>query len=104
MTNNINNIYTGNLIGNTNEFMEINNDKKFLNRKRNSNNYLENNLNNNNPNEIQNNSYLNISQNQTQNQNIISQFPYIQNIPPVSPINNPNVSNIQNLQNITNFN
>ena len=99
MTNNINNIYTGNLIGNTNEFMEINNDKKFLNRKRNSNNYLENNLNNNNnPNEIQNNSYLNISQNQTQNQNIISQFPYIQNIQ--SQINTPNVSNIQNLQNI----
>ena len=55
------------------------------------------------------NNYLNISQNQpqTQNQNIISQFPYlqIQNIPPISPINNlnsnvPNVSNIQNLQNI----
>ena len=106
MTNNINNIYTGNLIGNTNEFMEINNDKKFLNRKRNSNNYLENNLNNNmnnnnnNPNEIQNNTYLNISQNQTQNQNIISQFPYIQNIQPVTQINTPNVSNIQNLQNI----
>ena len=99
MTNNINNIYTGNLIGNTNEFMEINNDKKFLNRKRNSNNYLENNLNNNNnPNEIQNNTYLNISQNQTQNQNLISQFPYIQNIQ--SQINTPNVSNIQNLQNI----
>ena len=51
----------------------------------------------------QNNNYLNISTNQTQNQNLISQFPYIQNIPSVSPINNsnvPNVSNIQNLQNI----
>ena len=105
MANNINNMYTGNM-GNTNEFMEINNEKKFLNRKRNNNNnYLENNLNNNNMNnnnEIQNNTYLNISQNQTQtqNQNIISQFPYIQNIPQVSQINNPNVSNIQNLQNI----
>ena len=103
MTNNINSMYNSN-IGTSNEFMEINNEKKFLNRKRNTNNnYLENNLNNNNmnnTNEIQNNTYLNISQNQTQNQNIISQFPCIQNIPPVSPINNPNVSNIQNLQNI----
>ena len=101
------NMYNSN-IGTNNEFVEINNEKKFLNRKRNSNNnYLENNLNNNNMNnnnEIQNNNYLNISQTQNQNQNIISQFPYIQNIPPVSPINNPNVSNIQNLQNITNFN
>ena len=101
------NMYNSN-IGTNNEFVEINNEKKFLNRKRNSNNnYLENNLNNNNMNnnnEIQNNNYLNISQTQNQNQNIISQFPYIQNIPPVSPINNPNVSNIQNLQIITNFN
>ena len=97
MTNNINNLYNGN------ELININNDKKFLNRKRNNNNYLENNdnennLSNNNSNEIQNNTYLNISQtNQTQNQNFIPQFPYIQNIPPLSPIN---TSNIQNLQNI----
>jgi len=89
MTSNLNNLY------NNNEFMDIN-DKKFLNRKRNSNNYLENNLNN--DNEIQNNTYLNISQNnQTQNQNIIPQFPYIQNIPPLSPINTPNVPNLQNI-------
>ena len=57
--------------------MNINNDKKFLNRKRNNNNnYLENNLNsNNNLNEIQNNNYLNISQNnQTQNQILFHNF------------------------------
>ena len=98
MTSNITNLYNGN------DLLNINNDKKFLNRKRNTNNYLENNLDNdnnlsnNNSNEIQNNTYLNISQtNQTQNQNFIPQFPYIQNIPPLSPIN---TSNIQNLQNI----
>ena len=66
MTSNITNLYNGN------DLLNINNDKKFLNRKRNTNNYLENNLDNdnnlsnNNSNEIQNNTYLNISQtNQT---------------------------------------
>ena len=98
MTSNITNLYNGN------DLLNINNDKKFLNRKRNTNNYLENNLDNdnnlsnNNSNEIQNNTYLNISQtNQTQNQNFIPQFPYIQNIPPLSPINTPNVPNLQNI-------
>ena len=108
----MNNLYNPNSNNNTNNTSEINvnNEKKFINRKRNNvnnNNYLNNNnLNNNNMNnnsELQNNNYLNISQNQTQNPNLISQFSYIQNIPSVSPINNsnvPNVSNIQNLQNI----
>jgi RNA recognition motif-containing protein len=100
MTNNLNKLYSGNLMGNTNDLSDINNDKKFLNRKRNNNNnnYFDNNLNNdnmnnNNLNELQNNTYLN----QTQNQNIIPQFPYI---PSISQINTPNVSTIQNLQNI----
>ena len=51
------------------------------------------NWNKNNLNELQNNTYLN----QTQNQNILPQFPYI---PSISQINTPNVSTIQNLQNI----
>ena len=104
MTSNITNLYNGN------DLLNINNDKKFLNRKRNTNNYLENNLdndnnfNNNNSNEIQNNTYLNISQtNQTQNQNFIPQFPYIQNIPPLSPINTSNIQNIPNIQNLQNI-
>ena len=104
MTSNITNLYNGN------DLLNINNDKKFLNRKRNTNNYLENNLdndnnlNNNNSNEIQNNTYLNISQtNQTQNQNFIPQFPYIQNIPPLSPINTSNIQNVPNIQNLQNI-
>jgi hypothetical protein len=107
----MNNLYNPNSNNNSNTSeINVNNEKKFINRKRNNvnnNNYLNNNsLNKNNLNnnsELQNNNYLNISTNQTQNQNLISQFPYIQNIPSVSPINNsnvPNVSNIQNLQNI----
>ena len=104
MTSNITNLYNGN------DLLNINNDKKFLNRKRNTNNYLENNLDNdnnlsnNNSNEIQNNTYLNISQtNQTQNQNFIPQFPYIQNIPPLSPINTSNIQNVPNIQNLQNI-
>ena len=104
MTSNITNLYNGN------DLLNINNDKKFLNRKRNTNNYLENNLDNdnnlsnNNSNEIQNNTYLNISQtNQTQNQNFIPQFPYIQNIPPLSPINTSNIQNVPNFQNLQNI-
>ena len=106
---NLNNMYSANMGGGGAN--EINSEKKFMNRKRNSsNNYLNNNnnssmTNNNSSNELQNNNYLNISSNQTQNpnQNLISQFSYIQNIPTISPINNsnvPNVPNIQNLQNI----
>ena len=112
--NSLNNIY--NPGANTkSDIVDVNSEKKFLNRKRNSsnNNYMnniDNNLNPNNnynsssiSNDLQNNNFLNISPNQTQNQNIISQFPYIQNNSSVSPINNsniPNISNIQNLQNI----
>ena len=98
-----------------NDVSDINSEKQFLNKKRgasNNNNYM-NNINNLSPNnnynnssinnDLQTNNYLNINQNQIPNQNIISQFPYIQNNSSVSPINNsnvPNISNIQNLQNI----
>ena len=54
-------------------------------------------------NDLQNNNFLNISPNQTRNQNIISQFPYIQNNSTVSSINNPNVPNISNIQNLQNI-
>ena len=112
-TTNMPNLYNAN-INNKSEVTDINSEKKFINRKRNnSNNNYMNNINNNlntsnnystsNNNELQNNNYLNIPSNQTQNQNIISQFPYIQNNSSVSPINNSNVPNIPNIQNLQNI-
>ena len=112
--NNLNNIYSPG-VNSKNEIIDINSEKKFINRKRNSsNNNYTNNINNNlNPNnnfnnssmsnDLQNNNFLNISPNQTRNQNIISQFPYIQNNSTVSSINNPNVPNISNIQNLQNI-
>jgi RNA recognition motif-containing protein len=112
--NSLNNIYSPG-VNSKNEIIDINSEKKFINRKRNSsNNNYTNNINNNlNPNnnfnnssmsnDLQNNNFLNISPNQTRNQNIISQFPYIQNNSTVSSINNPNVPNISNIQNLQNI-
>ena len=91
--NNLNNIY--NSKNNNDKMIDNNREPKFLNRKRNNNN------NGNNNNETQNKNCFNINPNHNNmNQNLISQFPYLQNIPNVSPINNSNVSNIPNFQNI----